>query len=302
MVINHRHIEVFRAVMTAGTVTSASQMLFTSQPTISRELAELERLLGFPLFERVRGRLRPTVRAAALYAEVQRSYIGLDHILATAESLKSYEQGRLSVICMPSFSHSPLPAVCRRFLADNPGAGISITPQDSPLLEEWLTTQRHDLGLTERDTPPPATTLEPLLAANEVCALPEGHPLLAKTVLDIRDFAGQPFVSLAPADPYRKQLDELCARDGVPRIMVMEDHSAVSVCCMVQQGIGLAMVNPLTASAFVGKGVEIRPLAFSIPFHVNIVRPDHRPVSPLTERFVGLLKAEAQTLLAAHSR
>ena len=93
MSISHRHIQVFRAVMTTGSVTSAAEMLFTSQPTISRELGQLEYLLGFPLFDRVRGRLRPTARALTLYDDVQRSYIGLDRILATAANLKACEQG-----------------------------------------------------------------------------------------------------------------------------------------------------------------------------------------------------------------
>lgn len=43
--ITHRHIEVFRAVMTAGSVTGAAQLLYTSQPTVSRELARMEQLL-----------------------------------------------------------------------------------------------------------------------------------------------------------------------------------------------------------------------------------------------------------------
>lgn len=298
MSISHRHIEVFRAVMTTGSVTSAAEMLFTSQPTISRELGQLEYLLGFDLFDRVRGRLRPTARALALYDDVQRSYIGLDRILATAANLKACEQGQLSIICMPSLSHAPLPAVCRRFMADHPGVGISITPQESPLLEEWLTAQRHDLGLTERSVPPPGTSLEPLLVADEVCVLPAGHPLLAKQVVHPEDFEGERFVSLSPTDPYRKQVDELCRQHGVVRDMVLETHSAVSVCSMVQAGIGIALVNPLTAQAFGGRGLELRRFSVSIPFHVNIVRPEHRPSSVLTDRFVEALKAEAEALLA----
>jgi DNA-binding transcriptional LysR family regulator len=302
MSITHRHIEVFRAVMTTGSVTSAAAMLFTSQPTISRELAQLELLLGFPLFDRIRGRLRPTARTLTLFEEVQRTYIGLDRILATAASLKACEQGQLSVICMPSLSHSPLPAVCRRFLAEHPGVAISITPQESPLLEEWLTAQRHDIGLTERSAPPPGTNLEPLLVADEVCVLPAGHPLLARKVLRPEDFAGERFVSLAPTDAYRKQIDEICRQHGVLRNLVVETHSAVSVCAMVQAGIGLALVNPFTAQAFAGKGLEMRRFSISIPFHVNIVRPEHRPSSPITDQFVTTLKAEAQDLLAALPR
>lgn len=302
MTITHRHIEVFRAVMTTGSVTSAAAMLFTSQPTISRELAQLEIILGFPLFDRIRGRLRSTARALTLFDEVQRAYIGLDRILATAANLKASEHGQLSVICMPSLSHSPLPAVCRRFMAEHPGVVIAITPQESPLLEEWLTAQRHDLGLTERGTPPPGTSLEPLMVADEVCVLPEGHPLLAKELLRPEDFAGERFVSLAPSDAYRKQVDEICRHHGVARNMVLETHSAVSVCSMVQAGIGIAVVNPFTAQAFAGKGLEMRRFSVSIPFHVNIVRPEHRPSSLQTDRFIAALKAEASELLATLPR
>ncbi|MFY7942146.1 MAG: LysR family transcriptional regulator, partial [Burkholderiaceae bacterium] len=48
--LSHRHIEVFRALMTTGSVTAAAQALFTSQPTVSRELARMEQLTGLPLF------------------------------------------------------------------------------------------------------------------------------------------------------------------------------------------------------------------------------------------------------------
>ena len=48
--LTHRHVEVFRAVMTAGSVTGAAAALFTSQPTISRELARMESLLRLVLF------------------------------------------------------------------------------------------------------------------------------------------------------------------------------------------------------------------------------------------------------------
>ena len=70
--ISHRHIEVFRAVMLAGSATGAAELLHTSQPTVSRELARLESLLGYHLFDRVQGRLRPHARALALWEEVQR--------------------------------------------------------------------------------------------------------------------------------------------------------------------------------------------------------------------------------------
>lgn len=297
MTVTHRHIEVFRAVMTARGVTAAARLLCTSQPTVSRELAELERQLGFTLFDRVRGRLRPTARALILLDEVQRSYLGLDHILTMAARLGAGGQAELSIICMPSFSHAPLPAVCRRFLRRHPEVSIAITPEESPLLEELLAEQRHDLGLTEHNHPPPGTRLEPLLEADELCVLPAGHPLLQSKVLEPADFAGERFISLAAADPYRIQLDEVFRNHGVARVLAMETHSAVSVCSLVREGLGCAIVNPLTALAFAGSGVELRRFSVPIPFRVSVVRPEYRPSTPLADQFVAALRSEAEVIL-----
>ena len=95
--ITHRHIEVFRAVMTAGSVTGAAQLLYTSQPTVSRELARMEQLLGYALFERVQGRLRATARALLLWDEVRRSWQGLERVIDRAVEL-----GRPQGQCKPS--------------------------------------------------------------------------------------------------------------------------------------------------------------------------------------------------------
>lgn len=296
MRITHRHIEVFRALMTAGSVTAAAQALFTSQPTVSRELARLEQLLGMPLFERVRGRLQPTAQALALFEEVQRSYVGLERIVSTAARLRQFAQGQLSLVCLPAFSHALLPGACARFLARHPGVGVAIAQQESPYLEECLAAQSYDLGLGERDSAPSGTRQSLLIELDEVCVLPEGHPLLGKRVLQLKDFTGQPFISLAPDDPYRLLVDRLFDEQGVQRRQAVETHSAVSVCAMVKHGLGLAIVNPLTAMEQAGPGLAIRPLAVSIPFRVHLVRPLHRPANPLVDRFVQALREEVAHL------
>lgn len=296
MPLTHRQIEVFRAVMSAGNVTRAAQVLHTSQPTVSRELARLEQVLRMNLFDRVRGRLRPTARALALLEEVQRSYVGLERIAAAAQSLKTFAQGRITIACLPALAHGLLPQATQGFVARHPQVGVSITPQESPLLEEWLSEQRFDLGLCERHQAPPGTTLSPLLQADEVCVLPDGHPLLARRVLRPRDFADLPFVSFAPADPYRQQVDTLFEQQGVQRRLGLETASAAAVCALVRQGLGVAIVNPLTALELVGTGLQVRPLSVSIPFSVALVQPQFRPGNPLCDDFAQCLHQAAKAL------
>ncbi|MBP8205957.1 MAG: LysR family transcriptional regulator [Giesbergeria sp.] len=298
--ITHRHIEVFRAVMTAGSVTGAADLLHSSQPTASRELARLESLLGYALFERLQGRLRPNARALALWDEVQRSWQGLERVVDRAVALGRSDAVQLSVLCLPALAHALLPGAAARLLQACPHARLSVTPQESPLLEEWMSAQRFDLGLGEQTATPPGTQAEVLLTLDEVAVLPAGHALAMRPVLGLDDFAGLPFVSLSADDPYRRQIDALFAQAGVQRQLRLETHSAVAVCAMVQQGLGVAIVNPLTALAGVngaGGGLVLRRLAFSVPFSVSMVRPLFRAPLPEVAPMVAALRQEATALL-----
>ncbi|KRC86414.1 HTH-type transcriptional activator CmpR [compost metagenome] len=294
--LTHRHIEVFRAVMIAGSVTKAADLLSTSQPTVSRELARMEQSIGFALFERIAGRLRPTVPALALFEEVRQSYAGLERVASAAARLRAFRGGQLSVIALPAFSHSILPDAFQRFHGRHAGVSLSVETQESPLLEEWLTAQRYDLGLTEHDSVPAGTRVELLLQVDEVCVLPDGHPLLARPAIGLADFDGQAFISLSSSDPYRIQIDEAFGEAGVLRRSIVETPTAVSVCTFVRQGLGVAIVNPLTALDFAGRGLHIRPLTRSFPFRVNVVFPEHRPGNPLVDAFMASLREAASAI------
>ena len=288
--VNLRHIEIFHAIMTAGNLTEAAHMLHTSQPTVSRELARFEQVLGLKLFERSRGRLHPTVQGLRLFEEVQRSWYGLDRIVSAAESLREFRQGELSIVCLPVFSQSFLPPLLQPFLARYPQVNIQIVPQESPLLEEWLSAQRHDLGITETIHTPAGTERIPLLTLNEVCVLPQDHPLSAKTVLTPTDFQGENYISLSRTDSYRQLLDTLFNEHQVKRRMVVETHSAASICAMVKAGVGISVVNPLTALDYINSGIVIRRFSINVPFTVSLIRPMHRPRSALVEAFMAHLQ------------
>lgn len=296
MDISLRHIEVFRAIMQAGSVTGAARLLFTSQPTVSRELARLEALSGLRLFDREGGRLLPTAQALLLLEEVERAYVGLERINSVAQSIRRFEHGQLSMSCLPLFSQTLLPRVCQRFLQAHPGIGLSITAQESPLLEESLSAQRHDLGLTESEHLPRGTQGELLFCADMVCILPDDHPLLARPRLASEDFRGQNFINLSGLDIYRQTLDEHFRQAGVDRRVVVETTNAASVCAMVRQKLGVAIINPLSAMEEVGRGLAIRPLQLSVPYRVMLIRPDYRPSSSFVEGFCQSLREEARRL------
>ena len=291
--ITHRHIEVFRAVMTAGSATGAADLLHSSQPTVSRELARLEALLSYALFERAQGRLRPNARALALWDEVQRSWQGLERVVDRAVALGRSDAVQLSVLCLPALAHALLPGAAARLMQASPQARLSVTPQEPPLLEEWMSAQRFDLGLCEQTAAPPGTRAEVLLTLDEVAVLPAHHALARQPVLQLGDFAGAFFVSLSAEDPYRRLIDARFAEAGVERTLRVETHSAAAVCAMVEQGLGMAIVNPVTALAAASDRLVVRRLAFSIPFSVTALLPLYRAPLPEVAPMLAALRSEA---------
>lgn len=298
MNFNFRHVEIFSAVMSTGSATAAAALLHTSQPTISRELSRFEKLTGLALFERGGGKLAPTEQALMLYEEVQRSYVGLQRIASTADAIRHHRQWQLSLACLPAFSHNVLPQACRQLQLRHPGIQVSITPLEAPGLQDALSAQRYHLGLTEDREAPPGTTAETLLRADLVGVLPEGHALCRRTVLAAADFQGEDFICLAPEDPYRLKADNLLREAGVTRRMAVETHSAGAVCATVALGAGIAIVNPLTALDYAARGVQMRPLAFSIPYTVSMVTPSHRPASAGVLRCAEVLRETCRAIAA----
>lgn len=70
-----------------------------------------------------------------------------------------------------------------------------------------------------------------------MCAA-RGHPLTKKAVLTPQDFQGENYISLSRTDSYRQLLDSLFNEHQVKRRMVIETHSAASICAMVRAGVG----------------------------------------------------------------
>ena len=297
-ILTHRQLSLFRAIMLHGNLSRAADVTNSSQPTLSRELARLEYILGFALFDRVRGRLRPTARALALMQEVERSFIGLEQIAARAQELRTLSTGPLRLACLPALAHALLPQALQHFSKALPEASVSVVPLESPWLEQALSEQRFDIGLGETTDAPTGVELRALLTANEVAVLPAGHRLCSRVVLQPQDFANERFVSLAEGDPYRQAIDAMFLNAGVSRAMRLQTTSAVAVCAMVQQGLGVAIVNPLTAAAMAGTDMVVRPLAIAIPFSVSVLLPQVATPHPLRDALVdAITHSAARTII-----
>ncbi|MDX1195579.1 LysR family transcriptional regulator [Sinorhizobium medicae] len=289
MRLNQRQVEIFNAIMVHKSVTAAAAFIRTSQPTVSRELRELEKRIGFDLFNRFGKRLTPTSQAQLLHSVVARSFVGLEEISRVATAIKGNNAAHLRIACLPAYAEAFLPDVTYRFKRLRPQVHLTIHSLGEVELRHDLTTQLFDIGLTEGHYDSDDTKVEKMDLGELVCILPQGHPLADKAVIEPKDFNGVDFVYFSQEDPYRRQLDEMFEAAGVTRRYSLETTTATGVCSMVAAGVGVSIVNPLTAAHYARRGLTLRKLSVRIPYHILLWRPSNGLRSAYSAQLVRLL-------------
>ena len=121
-----RHIEVFHAIMQAGTISGAAQLLHISQPAVTKVLQHCELQLGMPLFDRVRGKLYPTPEAQRLFVEIDKLNRDLVGIRRLAANLKSGESEQVRLIATPALAMAIVPAAMTPWVRAFPNASCSL--------------------------------------------------------------------------------------------------------------------------------------------------------------------------------
>jgi len=184
--LNLRQLEAFRATMHAGTVVAAAGLLNVTQPAVSRLIAELERRIGFALFERRGRRLVPTAEAQQLYREIERLQLGVERVAQVAADIKLRRAGALRLAVLPALAQWFAPRVATRFLSTRPDVTLFIDSLPSRQIADLVAIHQYDLGVVERPAPRPALEIEPFEGIETVAVLPARHRLAARDVIATR--------------------------------------------------------------------------------------------------------------------
>jgi DNA-binding transcriptional LysR family regulator len=281
-----RHIEAFRAVMIAGSMTDAARRMHTSQPQISRLIAQLEKIAQFAFFSRKGSRLTPTQDGVRFYAEVEKTFVGLAGLESAAAGIRAFGAGRLSVAAMPRLAGGVLARIVAQFKLHYPDVMVSIQSGDAGAIHGWINAGLCDLGLALLSKESTGVQVEPLLSMNCVAVLPRDHRLARLKQIGVADFAGEPFISFTGGTALRDRIDAMFDAAGVPRSLVAEASLGSSICAMVGAGLGVSIVNPLAAGEETGPSqIEVRPLAQAMPLTAALLYPPYRTRSRLVELF-----------------
>lgn len=290
--INLRQVEAFNAVMETGSFTAAAERLFVTQPAISRLVRDFEEHIGYPLFERNKGRILPTVEARSLHEIVQRSLIGIDTIAAKAQEIGAFKRGSLSIAAMPAIALQFLPRVLTAFSATYDGITVSLQIRSSVKVAEWIGAQQADFGISSEHTPMLGTEGSTLCSGPLVAILPRGHRLAGQRSVDPCALAGESLIALGTELPERQRIEKAFAKAGVPLRIRIEVQISTAICAFVRAGAGLGLVDPISAYEHAGHDLVAIPFEPDVPFIYRKLLPTGRTRPLFLEAFCELLDAE----------
>jgi DNA-binding transcriptional LysR family regulator len=293
--MNLKHIGLFRYIMESGTLTQAAEKLSVSQPAASKMLNQLERSTGIVLFQRTKGRLKPTRDGELYFAEVQRTWESVVRLERMTKDIRELRFGRLNLGVMPMLAGTLLPPLLARFCQRHEKTTVAIHSRSSERVIEWAIAGQIDLGIANTSTPHPNVSCRVIARIPGVCVVPEAHPLAKKSELRPEDLEFENYISIGTVER-RTVIEKIFDQAGIQLRMSIEAPMAHITCAMVASGAGVAIVDELTARTFEGRGLVIKPFFPELSFPVWHLRPTTLTTSSLAEALTGYLEDEFERL------
>jgi DNA-binding transcriptional LysR family regulator len=289
--MNYRQLEVFRAVMQTGSVTAAARTLNLSQPAVTKILQHAEHQLRFSLFDRVKGRLVPTPEAQALFPDVERVFDDMRSVRQVVGSLQATRSGALTIVTIPTLGGVALPRAIAEFLKTRPDVRLGFEVRPRRDIVQRIATQRADLGFSFLAEGHANVVSTPLCEGQVACIIPVNHELASLPVIRPADLTGHRLVSYSEEQGLRPLLDAALASARAHAESVVEVGWVANAWALVNEGVGLALVDDFSQLDGVYGRIVMRPFEPTIPIVAEVLHPRSKPLSRLAAEFVNVARA-----------
>jgi len=261
-----RHIRYFVAVADAGSLTvAAKRKLHTSQPSLSRQIRDLEDEVGAQLLaRRARGiELTPAGRAFLDHARSVLSQVEA----ATEAARRASDPARpcFAMGFLTGYELIWMPEALRILRDELPNIDVMISSQYSPLLADGLSKGKIDAAILRRERGVPELACRLLAREPLSVVLPSDHRLAALKAISPRDLAGETFVTVSDTAPVlRRVIDNYLKRSGVNITPAHEADNLAAGMSLIASTRGVALL-PAYAQNLLPSSVTSRPLKGDTP-------------------------------------
>jgi LysR family transcriptional regulator, hca operon transcriptional activator len=283
-----RHLRYFVAVAEAKSITvAAARRLRTAQPSLSRQLRELETEVGAELMTRSARGIELTAAGRAFLDHARLALAQVEAAAAAARRAAHPEERTLALGFLSGCEPEWLPAVMHVLREELPKIEVTISSKHSPQLAEGLATGKLDAAFLRPEEQHPDLVYKVLIREPLVVVLPSDHRLASRKAIAAQDLAGETFIGMADQAPVLRAITEdYLRRSGVDLRPAHRVEYLSMAMSLVASTRGVTLL-PEFARNFLTWSVTSRPLAGDAPT-IDLVLGYHKAnTSPLLKTFLS---------------
>lgn len=293
--IELRHLRYLVAVVDAGGFGRAAARVHVAQPALSRQIAQLEAIVGAPLLERGGREVRLTVAGARLADDARRI---LAEVAASAERARRASQGEVGTLAIGfvdgTARRGVVPTALRAMRERHPGISLHATVMSSVQQQAALREGSLDAGfLYYRDPTERLLEGHPVTRERVLLAVPSGSAWEAVPALSLATLREEAFIWFPPAaaPAYDAALRAACFAAGLVPKVAHYGVSSSSILSLVAAGLGVAFQSALAEGD--PRGVAfVEPVDLELEVVLELVwRRDRR--TPVLDRLVAAVEEAA---------
>ena len=259
-----RHLRYFVSVAEALSFTKAAEKLHTAQPSLTRQIKDLEEELGVRLLNRTKQQVTLTDEGRSFLADAKRLLALAAKTIESVRRLHSGEARALNIGYVSNLFYDLLPKTLASFHESFPAVSVNLFDLSCGEQFRALEDGKLDLGFVGLHEPIARRGLEfqTIASYKTVVALPNDNPLKDKTTVDLKALAPMFFIGMSEASypGYREWLTTTCERAGfTPKVLQDVDLERTMIHA-VAAGLGVALV-PEQLRKLEHENVVFRPLS-----------------------------------------
>lgn len=292
--LTFRLFQVFKQIIDSGSVTSASERLNLSQPTVSLQLKKLANEVGLPLVNNQQGKLVMTEAGEAVYQCAQEISASQHKLTTHIQALQGIEKGRLSIVVVTTAKYV-IPPILSAFSQKHSGLDIEFKVRNRGQVIERLHQNKDDIYIFSHPPTSPSIVSIPFLQNNLLVIAPKDYQ--GPDNCNLSGLANQRFLVRENGSGTRKAIEIYCQNKDVSlnNTMLVESNEAIKL--SVASGLGIAILSDHTLAQGEKESVKILNIEdFPLQSHWHAVTSADRPQNLACQAFLTFLSQLQSTI------
>ena len=241
--LNFRQLMVFYEVAKTGSLSSAAENLFLTQPAVTWQIKNLEESLGLKFFERSGRKIMLTGEGKVLYDFADQIFRLAHQAEEAIEDLKDSKLGTLRIDSVFTFGDYYLPVVLDEFHKKYPKIELLVNTGNTSQVIENTLLRKNDIAFVASYPENDKLVAQEFISDLLVGIVFPDHPFAMRESITLRELHGQPCILREQGSSPRKILDELFKKKGVSPAVIMELASTLAIKKAVESGLGMAILS-----------------------------------------------------------